>query len=138
MSGLFTRTVYLVLAHDVLYLRNFSGLNYQWLVNGTFIFTRFKPYIFISRNGKLYFSTITKEDVGFYRCYVTVPQTEYSFQGGRSGQEIEVKLKGSRKLNVLVSLPTKKKTPRLFTKFYHSLFVVFLLNAASDAKKIEI
>ena len=113
MSGLFTRTVYLVLAHDVLYLRNFSGLNYQWLVNGTFIFTRFKPYIFISRNGKLYFSTITKEDVGFYRCYVTVPQTEYSFQGGRSGQEIEVKLKGSRKLNVLVSLPTKKNAQTL-------------------------
>ncbi|KAK6181653.1 hypothetical protein SNE40_009468 [Patella caerulea] len=44
--------------------------NYQWMKGSTLGFVRpeLQPYMFISANGKLYFSEVTRTDAGEYRC----------------------------------------------------------------------
>ncbi|KAK7478536.1 hypothetical protein BaRGS_00030208 [Batillaria attramentaria] len=45
------------------------AVRYQWLKDtAQFIRTDFQAYIFISNNGKLYFSEVTRSDEGEYRC----------------------------------------------------------------------
>ncbi|XP_071103129.1 contactin-3-like [Haliotis cracherodii] len=46
------------------------AVKYQWLKGDTRSFVRpqMQPYIFISANGKLYFSEVTRIDEGEYRC----------------------------------------------------------------------
>lgn len=46
---------------------------YTWIKNGLqFVRPEFQTYIFISRNGKLYFSEITQTDEGTYTCIVSL------------------------------------------------------------------
>ena len=62
-----------------------------WLgEDGQFIYTDRKPYIFISLNGKLYFSSVTKDDEGYYQCLITVPESQYSHNGGKQSQPIDL------------------------------------------------
>ena len=65
-------------------------LYYQWQKDGKFIYTDRKPYIFKSLNGKLYFSYVTTDDSGDYSCLVSVPESQFSFQGGRRSKNIEL------------------------------------------------
>ena len=50
----------------------FSDILYAWFKDFTnnFVTSITKPYIFISRNGKLYFSSATDDDEGNYFCQV--------------------------------------------------------------------
>nr|WBU98469.1 C-lectin 11 [Lineus ruber] len=54
---------------------HFPSIRYQWYKDTPleYIRTDLKPYIFISRNGKLYFSRVKNEDVGDYYCIAAVP-----------------------------------------------------------------
>ncbi|XP_025081186.1 contactin-3-like [Pomacea canaliculata] len=45
------------------------AIQYQWLKdNAQFVRPEFQSYIFISNNGKLYFSEVTRSDEGRYQC----------------------------------------------------------------------
>ena len=70
----------------------FPELYYQWQKDGEFIYTDRKPYIFKSLNGKLYFSYVTNDDEGAYVCIVSVPESRFSFQGGRRSKDIELQV----------------------------------------------
>ena len=88
--------------HYYLFLFLILELYYQWRFKNEPLFTNLKPYVFISRNGKLYFSTVTDEDEGTYECFVTVPSTKYSAQGGKKSEPIELKIRGGCKELILI------------------------------------
>ncbi|CAH1783325.1 unnamed protein product [Owenia fusiformis] len=56
---------------------------FQWYKDNTnnFIRPRLKPHAFISNNGRLYFSFVTRDDYGDYYCMV---KRERNAQGGKS------------------------------------------------------
>ena len=64
------------------------ALSYSWYKNFyvNFIFSNKKPHIFISNDGKLYFSQVTKDDGGNYVCIVSVP----GIKGGKHSQPIQL------------------------------------------------
>ena len=70
-----------------------SVLSYSWYKDkfSNFIFSNRKPHIFISRDGKLYFSTATKDDQGNYTCVVAVP----GITGGKHSMPIPLHVKES-------------------------------------------
>ncbi|XP_029636618.1 contactin [Octopus sinensis] len=60
------------------------ALRYQWSFNENVNFVRpdKNPYLFISRNGNLYFSEVTQSDAGSYFCMValTIPENYKPFK----------------------------------------------------------
>ncbi len=61
-----------------------AALSYSWYKDNIMNFIRpaLKPYTFISHNGKLYFSSVTKDDEGDYYCMVTTTNDAVtSYQG---------------------------------------------------------
>ena len=52
----------------------FSAARFQWTKGdgSNFLRPELQRYLFISNNGKLYFSEITRDDAGYYRCIVTL------------------------------------------------------------------
>lgn len=56
---------------QVSFLFYFPAVNFQWY-KGNYHFIRpdLHAYMFISRNGKLYFSVVSTNDAGAYRCIV--------------------------------------------------------------------
>lgn len=77
--------------------QQYSGqLLYAWY-KGTFlnfVRSKFKPYVFVSRNGHLYFQSITKDDEGDYVCVVTSvnPASSISSSGGKISREIPIRV----------------------------------------------
>ena len=55
-----------------------------------FIRPALKPYIFVSSDGKLYFSSVTKDDAGTYFCLVTRPLADNTVQGGKRSMPIRL------------------------------------------------
>ena len=55
-----------------------SDILYTWYKNDIYNFIRpeLKPYMFISNDGRLYFSEVTTDDVGNYYCLVYKPGQE--------------------------------------------------------------
>ncbi|XP_069141765.1 contactin-like [Argopecten irradians] len=52
--------------------RSKVGITYLWKRGYEFIITDVNPYIFISQDGKLYFSEVTRSDDGDYYCIATL------------------------------------------------------------------
>ncbi|XP_033745615.1 contactin-like [Pecten maximus] len=52
--------------------RSKVGITYQWKRGFEFIITDLNPYIFISQDGKLYFSEVTRSDNGDCYCIATL------------------------------------------------------------------
>ena len=57
-----------------------AEVQYAWYKNdpGNYIQTDLKPYIFISNDGRLYFSEVTNDDKGEYFCVVTRTGTNWN------------------------------------------------------------
>ncbi|CAD5114730.1 DgyrCDS3772 [Dimorphilus gyrociliatus] len=77
--------------------QQYSGrLLYAWYKQNfrNFVKSKFKPYIFISRNGYLYFQSISKDDEGDYVCVVTSvnPAATISASGGKISREIPIRV----------------------------------------------
>lgn len=53
----------------------FPRVYFSWYFGATAQFVRpeYKPYLFVSQNGNLYFSYVTQVDAGEYTCMVTSP-----------------------------------------------------------------
>lgn len=53
----------------------FPRVYFSWYFGDTAQFVRpeYKPYLFVSQNGNLYFSYVTQVDQGSYTCVVTTP-----------------------------------------------------------------
>lgn len=50
-----------------------AAVTYQWIKENTFfIRTDKQKYMFISSNGRLYFSEVTRDDEGLYSCLTTL------------------------------------------------------------------
>ena len=50
----------------------FTAVVYNWEKDSQDIFISTNPYIFISSNGRLYFSEVTQADEGNYNCRVSL------------------------------------------------------------------
>ncbi|CAI9722028.1 contactincontactin-like [Octopus vulgaris] len=54
-------------------LLSFASITYQWVIGDmNFVRTTKQKYMFISRNGQLYFSEVSSADMGEYRCLATL------------------------------------------------------------------
>ena len=69
-----------------------SAILYSWYKDDLNNFVRqdITTYIFISRDGKLYFSSVTKQDEGYYYCMVSSPQSRFTYGGGKQSMPIEL------------------------------------------------
>lgn len=71
----------------------FTELLYSWFKDGdtlnNIISPDSKPYTFVSSDGTLHFSSVTKDDRGDYQCTVVPPFGELS-GGGKTSQPIEL------------------------------------------------
>ena len=67
---------------------------YTWYKNDiyNFIRTELKPYIMVSNDGRLYFSEVTSDDVGFYYCVIYKPGQAVSM--GKVSMPTELRIKG--------------------------------------------
>lgn len=72
---------------------SYPYLLYSWFKDAipNFVRSELKPYTFISNNGKLYFSSVTKDDEGDYYCLVSSPFTSAS-TGGKASLAIPLKV----------------------------------------------
>ncbi|XP_021356952.1 contactin-like isoform X1 [Mizuhopecten yessoensis] len=61
-----------ILECPTLQARSKAGLTYQWKRGREFIITDLNNYMFISQDGKLYFSEVTRSDNGEYYCITTL------------------------------------------------------------------
>lgn len=57
-----------------------------------FVRPELKPYLFISGNGKLYFSSVTEDDEGYYHCMVSPPGQYASRAEGKVSMPIELEV----------------------------------------------
>ncbi|KAJ8307434.1 hypothetical protein KUTeg_015518 [Tegillarca granosa] len=84
------------------------ALSYQWYHadRGEFLMTSLMPHIFISRNGKLYFSEVAIEDAGNYRCIVKLTSNNGAAIGtnqppSRTSRPIPLYIQNQSKLTAL-------------------------------------
>lgn len=84
-----------------------AAISYNWIKDQTTpINSRLTPYLFISGDGQLYFSEVTRGDNGMYYCMATLtyPTDRDNYAGSfqspsRISTGIPLQVQGSRKLN---------------------------------------
>nr|AUG84451.1 contactin [Platynereis dumerilii] len=75
--------------------KHYPEILYSWYRNNIMNFVRpeLKPYTFISNNGKLYFSSVTKDDEGEYYCMVLSPRAGVSSSEGKVSMPIRLSVR---------------------------------------------
>ena len=91
----------LVVAHHCKIICCFAAVLFSWYKDQipNFIRSELKPYVFISGNGKLYFSSVTVDDEGFYHCLVSPPGEYASRAEGKVSMPIELKVTQTSECN---------------------------------------
>ncbi|XP_064632157.1 contactin-like isoform X2 [Lineus longissimus] len=85
----------------------FPTIRYKWYKDDplNYIRTDQKPYMFISQNGKLYFSRVKNDDAGNYFCIASVPLP--GFQDGKTSMPI----------GLLIGTGGDERAPQIHTDF---------------------
>lgn len=84
---------------------SFTVVSYSWYKGNVMNFIRpaLKPYIFVSSDGKLYFSSVTKDDAGEYFCLVTRPVADSTVQGGKQSMPILLRvIESSQYIHIVI------------------------------------
>ena len=76
-----------------------AALSFSWYKDDITNFVRpeLKPYIFISNNGKLYFSSVTKDDEGEYSCLISAPNKNAVRGGGKVSMPTKLQVTAASK-----------------------------------------